>query len=73
MLSCAQLCPATPGTVAHQALLSMGFPREEYWSGLTFSPPGDLLTQGLNLGLLHCRQILYHCTTWEAQVILNIV
>ena len=29
----------TPCTVAHQAALSMGFPRQEYWSGLPFSPP----------------------------------
>ena len=28
--------------VAHQTLLSMGFPRQEYWSGLPFSSPGDL-------------------------------
>jgi len=33
---------ATPRTVAHQALLSMGFPRQEYWSGLSFPSPGDL-------------------------------
>ena len=33
---------ATPGTVAHQAPLSMGFPRQEYWSGVPFPPPGDL-------------------------------
>ena len=33
---------ATPWTVAHQAPLSMGFPRQEYWSGLPFSSPGDL-------------------------------
>ena len=32
----------TPWTVAHQAPLSMGFFREEYWSGLPFPPPGDL-------------------------------
>ena len=32
---------ATPQTVAHQAPLSMGFPRQEYWSGLPFPPPGD--------------------------------
>ena len=32
---------ATPGTVAHQAFLSMRFPRQEYWSGLSFPPPGD--------------------------------
>jgi len=33
---------ATPGTVAHQAPLSMGFPRQEYWSGLPFPSPGNL-------------------------------
>ena len=32
----------TPWTVAHQAPLSMGFPRQEYWSGLLFSSPGSL-------------------------------
>ena len=30
----------TPGTVACQAPLSMGFPRQEYWNGLPFPPPG---------------------------------
>ena len=29
-------------TVAHQAPLSVGFPRQEYWSGLPFPSPGDL-------------------------------
>ena len=40
----AQSCPtsATPWTVAHQAPLSMGFSRQEYWSGLPFPPSGDL-------------------------------
>ena len=33
---------AVPQTVAQQAPLSMGFPRQEYWSGLTFPFPGDL-------------------------------
>ena len=33
---------ATPWTVAHQAPLSMGFSRQEYWTGLPFPPPGDL-------------------------------
>ena len=33
---------ATPWTVTHQALLSTGFPRQEYWSGLSFPSPGDL-------------------------------
>ena len=32
----------TPQTVARQAPLSVGFPRQEYWSGLLFLPPGDL-------------------------------
>ena len=32
----------TPWTVAHQAALSMEFSRQEYWSGLPFTPPGDL-------------------------------
>ena len=52
---CAQLF-TTPWTVALQAPLSMGFPRQEYWSGLPFPAPGNLLTQGSNLyllGLLH--------------------
>ena len=44
---------AIPGTVAHQAPLSMGFSRQEYWSGLSFPSPGIFLTQGLNPGLLH--------------------
>ena len=33
---------ATPWAVAHQAPLSMGFSRQEYWSGLPCPPPGDL-------------------------------
>ena len=89
---------ATLWTAARQAALSMGFPRQEYWSGLPCSPSGDLpdpgieprsltvqgdslpseppgkpkntgvgslsflqgifLTQELNQGLPHCRQIL---------------
>ena len=32
----------TPWTVANQAPLSMGFPRQEYWSGLPFPTPSDL-------------------------------
>ena len=34
-------------TVAHQALLSMGFCRQEHWSGLPYPPPGDLLDPGI--------------------------
>ena len=36
----------TPWTIAHQAPLSMGFPRQEYWSGLPFPSPGDLPNPG---------------------------
>ena len=49
LLSCfsrVQLC-ATPWTVARQASLSMGFSRQEYWSGLPCPPPGDLPTPGI--------------------------
>ena len=37
----------SPGTVAHYAPLSMGFSREEYWSGLPFPTPGDLPDSGM--------------------------
>ena len=37
----------TPWTVAHQALLSREFPRQEYWSGLPFPSPGDLPGPGI--------------------------
>ena len=37
----------TPWTVAHHIPLSMGFPRQEYWSGLPFSPPGELPNPGI--------------------------
>ena len=36
----------TPWAAAHQAPLSMGFSRKEYWSELSFPPPGDLLHPG---------------------------
>ena len=38
---------ATPWTIARQAPLSMGFPKQEYWSGLPFPPPGDLPDPGI--------------------------
>ena len=38
---------ATPWTAAHQAPLSMGFPRQEYQSGLPCPPSGDLLDPGI--------------------------
>ena len=52
MLYClvAQSClTVTPWTVAHQAPLSMEFPRQAHWSGLPFPPPGDLPNPGIEL------------------------
>ena len=37
----------TPCTIARQAPLSMGFSRQEYWSGLSCPPPGDLPDPGI--------------------------
>ena len=41
---------ATPWTVAYQSPLSMGFFRQEYWSGLPFPSPGDLSSPGIEPG-----------------------
>ena len=38
---------ATLRTITHQAPLSMGFFRQEYWSGLSWPPPGDLPDPGI--------------------------
>ena len=43
----------TVWTVTHQAPLSVGFPRQESWSGLPFPPPGGLPDPGVKLCLLH--------------------
>ena len=40
---------ATPWTVTHQAPPSMGFSRQEYWSGLPFPSPGDLPNPGVKV------------------------
>ena len=55
-----------------QAPLSMGFSRQGCWRACHALLQGILLTQGLNqdiLCLLHCRWILYHWATMEAQLI----
>ena len=46
--SCPTLCNPTDG-VAHQASLSMGFPRQDYWNGLPFPSLGDLPNPGIEL------------------------
>ena len=47
----------------------MEFFRQEYWNGLPFSSPGNLLDPGIEPEsfTVSCiaRRILYHCTTWE--------
>ena len=62
--SCVQLF-VTLWSVAHQAPLSMGFSRQEHWSGLPCSPPGDLPDPGISyicISYISCigRQLLYH-------------
>ena len=69
MLSCVWLF-AIPWTVAHQAPLFMEFSRQEYWSGLPFSPPEDLPDPGIEpaspaLAGGFCTA----SATWEAPVI----
>ena len=60
--SCARLF-MTPGTVARQAPLSMGFSRQEHWSGLPFPPLRDLPDPGIEpISHVSCigRKVLYH-------------
>ena len=64
-LNCVQLL-ATPWTIARQAPLPMGFPRQGYWSGLPFSSPKDLSDQGIERISCIGRWILYHWATREA-------
>ena len=60
-----------PWTIAHQVPLSIGFSRQEHWSGLSCPPPGDLPSPGIELAspvspaLVSCvscigRRVLYH-------------
>ena len=48
-LSCVQLF-GTPWAVAYQVPPSMGFSRQDYWSGLLFPSPGDLPDPGIKAG-----------------------
>jgi len=62
----AQSCPSllySPWTIACKSPLSMGLSQQEYWSGLTFPPPGDLPDPGIeptSPAVLHCQWVLYH-------------
>jgi len=61
---------ATLWTVAHQAPLSMGFSRQEYWSGLPFPPLGDLPNPGIKSMCLMSPALaegfFTTSATWEA-------
>ena len=65
-----QLC-VTLWTVAPQALLSLGLSRQEYWSGLPFPSPGDLLDPGIQPASLMSQALAGRffttSTTWETQ------
>ena len=55
---------ATPCTVARQAPLSMGFPRQEYWSGFLFPSLGDLPDLGTKFASSAWQENSF--ATWEA-------
>ena len=62
-------------TVAHQAPLSMGFSRQEYWSGLSCPPPGDLPNPGIEPTSLMSPALagifFTSSATWEAQKLID--
>ena len=59
-------------TAAHQAPLSMGFPRQEYWGGFPCPLPGHLLNPGIEPVSFKCptlaSRFFTSSTTWEAYV-----
>ena len=63
---------ATPWTVAHQGPLSVGFSRQEYWSGLPCPPPRELPDPGTESTSLRTRELasgfFTTSSTWEAHV-----
>ena len=68
----AKLCLTVeiPWTIAGQALLSTGFSRQEYWSGLPFPTPGDLTNPGIKpMSLVFpalAGGFFTNCATWQA-------
>jgi len=65
----------TAWTMAHQAPLSMGFTRLEYWSGSPFPPPGDSPDPGIDTAspVSPVPQTLYHRATREPVVVLAVL
>ena len=70
-----QSCPSVR-TVARRAPLSMGFPRQEYWSGLPCPPPEDLPRPGMEptspASPALAGGFFPTSTTWEAQSLYNL-
>ena len=64
----------TPWTAARQAPLSMGFPRQEYWSGLPFPSPGNLpdlwIEPMILTPLAPASEFFTTSTTWEARILI---
>ena len=77
LLSHAQLF-GTPWTVTHQAPQSMGFLRQEYWSGLLLPSPGDLPNPGIKstvfclAGRFFTPEPLAHKTTKSLTIKINL-
>ena len=79
MLSCfshVQLCQAlAPWTVAFEALLSVGFSRQKYWSGLSCPPAGDLPNPGIEpMSLMSpalAGRLFTTSTTWAAHALIT--
>ena len=74
MLSCSVVSDfVTPWTVVYQVLLSVGFRKPEYWSGLLCPPPGDLLDSRIQpkspSSLALTGGFLTTSATWEAQYV----
>ena len=69
--SCVQLF-VTSWTIAHQAPLSVGFSRQEYWGGLSCPPPGNLPDLGIKPESFTCPALagglLTTSTTWETLI-----
>ena len=63
----------TPWTVARQAPLSMGFSRQEYWSGLLCPPPGDRPNPGIEPGsLVLAGGFFTTSATWEVPSVIGL-
>ena len=65
---------ATPWTAAYQAPPSVGFSRQEYWSGVPFTSPGDLLDPGIKPASLKspalAGRFFIISATWEVPLVI---